>query len=55
MAEKPQITLTLTRTEAVALERAAEVGIRVIEALDLARRTTATNTARAKLLQAAMG
>ena len=54
MLDKSQITVTLTRAEAAALERAAEVGVRVIEALDLARRTTATETARAKLLRATM-
>lgn len=53
MAGKSQVTVTLTRSELLALERAAEVGFRVIEALELERRTTATNTARAKLRQAA--
>ena len=54
MSDKSLITVMLTRAEARALERAVEVGVRVIEALDLARQTTATETARAKLLRAAI-
>jgi hypothetical protein len=54
MPDKSQIIVTLTRAEPLALERATEAGVRVIEALDLARRTTATATARANLRLAAM-
>jgi hypothetical protein len=43
------VTIALTRMEAIALLRAADIGVRVIEALDLPATTTATASAMAKL------
>ncbi len=55
MPEQASITLTLTRIEAIALERAADTGVRVIEALNLPNRTTATETALTRLRSAISG
>jgi hypothetical protein len=55
MPEEASVILTLTRVEAIALERAADTGVRIIEALNLANRTSATDTALERLRAAISG
>jgi hypothetical protein len=48
-ANAQTVTLTLARIEALALERAADVCVRVIEALNLVSNPTTTDAALRKL------
>ena len=52
IADKPEVTLKLTKVEALALVSAAETGLRVIEALALVK-NTATMEAAVRKLRAA--
>jgi hypothetical protein len=49
------ITITLTRTEALALVKLADVGLRVVEALSLVQSTVAAEKAIRKLEAATKG
>lgn len=55
VADKPPpgVTLELSRVEAQALLKAAETGLRVVEALDLVRNTGTMSEAVSKLRSAA--
>jgi hypothetical protein len=55
MQEQASVTLILSRVEAIALEQAADTGVRVSEALNPANRTIATDTALARLRAAISG
>jgi len=51
-SKKDLVALKLNRVEAAALLKAADVGIRVIDALALVQRTAATEAAITKLREA---
>jgi hypothetical protein len=52
MADKPEVTVKLTKVEALALVNAAETGLRVIEALGLVKNTATMEEAVRKLRRA---
>jgi hypothetical protein len=51
-SKKDLVALKLTRVEAAALLKAADVGLRVIDALSLVQRTASTEAAITKLREA---
>jgi hypothetical protein len=51
-SKRDVVALKLARVEAAALLKAADVGIRVIDALNLVQRTAATEAAITKLREA---
>lgn len=54
MAGTDEITVTLTKTEALALSRVADTGIRISDALNLIQSTAAAKAAVRKLDAAVM-
>ena len=55
MAANSDVTITLSRTEALALLKVTEVGLRVVEALSLIQNTTAAEKAITAINQALAG
>lgn len=53
MARETEVTVALTKTEALALAKVADVGLRTAEALSLIQNTVAAETALRKLNEAA--